>query len=180
VRPRDVTSGRRAPWTVDRAPWAVTVTGATSKPSRVGSTESRKEVQGEEVKSRIGTQWVPNPTRQSWRPPEPSLAWVRGDLDLRSVDRECVSCVTEPRNVQSECCPGRSRGQLHAAHVEPVGGLGGVNERGVRASGFSRNLRGTVTPINKTSGLGIPHNNSQDSAGGTHPAGSRAKHRVLR
>ncbi len=144
------------PWTVDRQPWAVTVTGATSKPSRVGSTEPRKEVQGEEVKSRIGTQWVPNPTRQSWRPPEPSLASVGGDPLLRSVDRECVSRVTEPRNVQSECCPGRSRGQQHAAHVEPVSGLGGVNERGVRALGFPRNLRGSADSYQQYERMGDP------------------------
>lgn len=132
------------------------------------------------MKSRIGTQWVPNPTRQSWRPPEPSLAWARGDPGLRSVDRKRESRVTEPRNVQSEGWPGRSRGQQHAAHVEPVSGLGGVNERGGRVLGFPRNLRGTATPTNKTNGWGNPYSNSQDSAGGTHPADSRAKQRVLR
>ncbi len=107
----------------------VTVTGATSKPSRVGSTEPRKEVQGEEVKSRIGTQWVPNPTRQSWRPPEPSLALVRGDPDLRSVDRECASRVTEPRNAQSDGWPIRPHGQQQPAHVQPVS----WTRRGLRA-----------------------------------------------
>ncbi len=103
--------------------------GATSKPSRVGSTEPRKEVQGEEVKSRIGTQWVPNPTRQSWRPPEPSLALVRGDPDLRSVDRECASRVTEPRNAQSDGWPIRPHGQQQPAHVQPVS----WTRRGLRA-----------------------------------------------
>lgn len=77
----------------------------------------------------VRSQRVPNPARQRWRPPEPSLASRPGDRLRRSVDRECVGRAIEPRKQQSGSRRFRNDGRQHrhAAIAKRVGPAGSEN-----------------------------------------------------
>ena len=76
------------------------------------------------------------------RPPEPSVAWRRGDPPLRSVHRECAGRAIEPRKLTTrgsrrhQICGRQHRCVEQASRRGPAG----VREQGMRTRGSPRNL----------------------------------------
>lgn len=69
--------------------------------------------EAERLKPSKGTQWVTNPTRKGWPPPEASFA-SSSEMAARSVNSECQSRGIELRNhLYRGGFPGYPRGEQH-------------------------------------------------------------------
>ena len=115
-----------------------------------------------------------NLPRQSWPAAGTESCVVVGRPRLRSVDREQAGRVIEPRNSQcgSRRClkGGRQYRRVETAWLE---GSTGVEERGMSAWGFPRNLGGPIFSADREAvGEAANGNNPGPVERGIDPAGS--------